>query len=652
MINQYPIPVIIVSYRNPKDVAECLLALTQVADPAFDVFVCENGGSAAFDTLVSSLCAEGGSCERDQEPTYVHLPMPRFSRVQNLRLRDRDTRVVVAEALENFGYGGAINAWLRVLRALPAWPGAWVLNPDTQPEPHALAELVTAAAARRKGMVGSRVVHPERPGRVSTRGLRWRRGVATTKAIGRGELATVEPDPEQLEAHLMAPSGVSIYVTRRCLEYIGLMEEKYFLYFEDLEWGHRAKRSCGVGYAHKSIVLHKSSTTIGASTDRSKASALSVYLDFRNRVNFVRQCYPSWMVWTALILVARSLQYGMVGAFANMWVALRGLKAGLLGETGRPDRLFDFDGLTPGLRKTPKAQTGISHWVLLGSAVKRRAKIAISLVFYLMTEANCLIRWAIGRPASHRLVILYYHGLPANLRANFARQLDIIATHVKVVPADYHEAAAPGGRSVAITFDDAFESVLDNAIPALRARRMPTTIFIPVGKMGCMPTWEIEPGSEAGSEAIASADVLCRQISDLVHCGAHSLTHPHLTRVPREQACGEITGCRDQMSEMFGVDVRIFAFPYGEYNDEIVGLCRVAGYERVYTNIPRVVDPASGEFVRGRVLVKPDDGPLEFYLKMSGAYAWMAHASTVKRRLQELPRHIRGLFRASALLRQ
>lgn len=131
-------------------------------------------------------------------------------------------------------------------------------------------------------------------------------------------------------------------------------------------------------------------------------------------------------------------------------------------------------------------------------------------------------------------------------------------------------------------------------------------------------------------EVVATAEALRTQISDLIRYGAHSLTHPHLTRVSREQARMEIAGCREQLSEMFGIDVRIFAFPYGEHDAEVVELCREAGYERVFNSFPRVTDAASDEFVRGRVLVNLDDGPLEFYLKMSGAYAWMAYVSGIK----------------------
>jgi N-acetylglucosaminyl-diphospho-decaprenol L-rhamnosyltransferase len=630
MINENRIPVIIVSYRNPNDVAECLSALSQLtADPAFDVFLCENGGSAAFDALISSLSEPDGPCDQDATANLLHLPMPRFVQVRCLRLRSKDARVAVAEARENFGYAGAINAWLRILLTLPTWSAVWVLNPDTKPDPRALAELVAFSAMRRRGMVGSRMVRPGEPETTASYGLQWRRGLASTKALGRNTPSAVEPNPVKLEARLMAPSGVSMYVTRRCLEYIGLMPEQYFLYFEDLDWGRQAIEGCGVGYAHRSIVVHIGGTTIGSASGRSKASEFSVFLDFRNRIHFVRRNYHSWMAWTVLVLVIRSLEYGMVGAFANMSAAFLGIKAGIAGETGRPDRLFEFEGGKPRLRKTPRPPTNKSSVI----AVKRRVKIAISLGFHLLVETNHLLHRVVGRPAAHRLVILYYHGMPANFRANFARHLDKIATRVKVVPADYHETAARGERSVAITFDDAFTSALSNAIPELRARQMPVTIFIPIGSMGRPPFWEMESEFIYQTEVVATADDLRNQISDLVHFGGHSLTHPRLSRLPEAAARVEIAGCRNQLSEIFGVDVRVFAFPYGDYNAETIKLCREAGYERVFTTIPQVTDPASDAFVRGRVLVEPCDGPLEFYLKMLGAYEWIAYIAPLKDRL-------------------
>jgi len=646
IIEENRIPVIIVSYRNPNDVAECLVALSRLtAEPAFDVFICENGGGAAFEALVQSLCEPGGPCRRDQATGDAGFAMPRLRQVRCLRLCDRDATVTVGEAADNLGYAGGVNAWLRVLLASPTWRGAWVLNPDTAPHPRALAELTVVADTRRKGMVGSRIVCRGELNTAPIWGLRWQRWLVATQAVGGDTAERVEVE---VEARLLAPSGASIYVTRRCLASIGLMNEEFFLFFEDLEWGCRAVEAFGsIGYAHQSIVSHAGGTTIGTMRSRKKTSPFSVYLDFRNRVNFVRWQYPSWFAWSVLVLTARALEYGAVGAVANMIAAFRGLIAGALGQTGRPDHDVDFEDRTPRLRALKPGPLRRVSNILRDFAIKRKIKISVSSMFYLMDVVFRRLCRSIGRTLPHRLVILYYHGVPLESRFRFARQLDLLSGRAQVVSADFHGPAPAGGHSVAITFDDAFTSVVDNAIPELRARRMPATIFIPAGCIGRRPTWESEAAAQQDIEKVAGADTLRRQMSDLVSFGAHSMTHPHLTRVSEDQARAEVRDCRDQMFRIFGADVRTFAFPYGDFDQNTVSLCREAGYQRAFSIIPQVTDPAADEFVRGRVAVDPTDGPIEFYLKMSGAYSWMVHVSRIKAAALRLLDRLCGTRRSS-----
>ena len=98
-----------------------------------------------------------------------------------------------------------------------------------------------------------------------------------------------------------APSGVSFFVTRDCMDRVGLMDEDYFLYFEEFDWGILAKAACGLGYAHKSVVPHISGSSTGAVRSRAQRSRLSVYLTYRNRIRFVQRRFPTWTLWTVLV---------------------------------------------------------------------------------------------------------------------------------------------------------------------------------------------------------------------------------------------------------------------------------------------------------------------------------------------------------------
>jgi len=336
--------VIIVGFRNAVDIVGCLRSLNlATTQPPFEVFIAENGGQAAAEALQNALLAESSPCQAapDRNATISVMGGPQAQTYSLVRGTGQpETLVHVAQMPENLGYAGAINAWLRTLLRLPGWRAVWILNPDTEPTPSALLELAKYAEAHGKGMVGSRIVDPSKPTEVAIRGLRWNKVAARTTAVDRRTSVAIEPNCATVEAQLDAPSGASLYVTRDMIDRIGLMDERYFLYFEDLEWGCRAKALGALGYAHQSIVPHEGGTTIGSAATRAGSSRLSVYLEFRNRILFVRQWHSAWLPWTVVMQAVHIATFMSVGSFRNMYAAARGLAAGLRGEVGRPDRIL------------------------------------------------------------------------------------------------------------------------------------------------------------------------------------------------------------------------------------------------------------------------------------------------------------------------
>jgi GT2 family glycosyltransferase len=330
-----PIPILIVTFRNADEVVECLDSLGKSnSDPAFDVYVCENGGDVAFATLCARLSVPGGPCVRARTPAPCRTDG--FTSVESFRLRGMNARIFAGNAGDNLGYGGGVNRWLRPLREAGDWPGALILNPDTTVEPAALGALVGYARTHHKGMVTGRIAWADNPDRIHIRGLRWRRVLANTAGVGMNEPVSSRPTADSIERELDAPAGTLVYITRACLEKIGLMEERYFLYYEDLDWGLRAKRTNDIGYAVDALVFHKGGTTIGTGSVLT-SSVFATYLSSRNTVLFVYAHYPTWIAWTAFMLFARALEYGAHGRPANMGAAIRGALDGLLRRDGRPD---------------------------------------------------------------------------------------------------------------------------------------------------------------------------------------------------------------------------------------------------------------------------------------------------------------------------
>jgi len=78
-----------------------------------------------------------------------------------------------------------------------------------------------------------------------------------------------------------------------------------------------------------------------------------------------------------------------------------------------------------------------------------------------------------------------------------------------------------------------------------------------------------------------------KQVRDWIDAGheigAHSLTHPYLTRISLREAREQIFSCKKKLEDRFGVPVLHFCYPYGDWNPAVRDLVREAGYESACT---------------------------------------------------------------------
>jgi peptidoglycan/xylan/chitin deacetylase (PgdA/CDA1 family) len=197
-----------------------------------------------------------------------------------------------------------------------------------------------------------------------------------------------------------------------------------------------------------------------------------------------------------------------------------------------------------------------------------------------------------------------------------------LSRSAKVVRADFRGVLPTAAKNVAITFDDAFSSVGENAAPELASRSFPCAIFVPVGLLGMAPDWDVEERGSTYRELVMTREQLMAISSPLVTFGSHSLHHSHLSQLSKESIQTEVEASRDELQRLNGEAVRMLAFPYGESNSLVQQVCKEAGFEFLYTTVAENIDPSAPNMLRGRIRVDPWDGPVEFFLKFNGAYAW------------------------------
>ncbi len=171
------------------------------------------------------------------------------------------TRVVTPGA--NVGYARGVNLGIRAATE----EDVLVLNPDVQVEPGSVEALLRCAAERPlAGIIAPKLVHPDGTLQLSAR--RFYNG--RTLLLRRLPLGPWAERSRTVRDHLMADwdhedtrpvdwvLGAAFLVRREAMRDVGLMDERYFLYFEDVDWCQRMWRhGYEVVYCAESRMVHE-----------------------------------------------------------------------------------------------------------------------------------------------------------------------------------------------------------------------------------------------------------------------------------------------------------------------------------------------------------------------------------------------------------
>jgi len=173
-------------------------------------------------------------------------------------------------------------------------------------------------------------------------------------------------------------------------------------------------------------------------------------------------------------------------------------------------------------------------------------------------------------------------------------------------------------KPVAITFDDGYYSVYQNAYPILKKYRFPAAVFITTGYVEKqMPLNGIKLRMLGWNEI--------REMSNNdVTIGAHTITHPNLEQVDQQTAKKEILGSREEIEENTGKDVRYFASPYGKENEEIVNLIRSIGFDYAFGRLSSkgFIRKGASHLIPNRTEIDNSVAFWMFKIKLTKAVDW------------------------------
>jgi len=187
----------------------------------------------------------------------------------------------------------------------------------------------------------------------------------------------------------------------------------------------------------------------------------------------------------------------------------------------------------------------------------------------------------------------------------FTRQLEEFKAAAFTAVSPSEACVAANGeplRRVALTFDDGFRNVFDNALEPLARHGFRALQFLVVNSIGKLNEWDLREG-EAPEPLMDAAQV--RDWLAAGHLiGSHSLTHARLTRLTARDAREEITASKKKLEETFGVAVDHFCYPYGDFSPAMRDLVVEAGYRTACTTQYGLNTPATPRFELCRITVR------------------------------------------------
>jgi GT2 family glycosyltransferase len=269
---QPKVSVIIVNWNGKSLLEECLDSLAAQTAEGMEIILVDNG-------------SHDGSAE------YVRKRFP-------------SVRIVLLS--ENLGFAGGNNAGIKVAR------GEYIalLNNDTKVDPAWLENLLTTieSSPPSTGMWASKILSYENPDIFDNVGL-----LLYPDGLGRGK-GRLEKDRGQYDrpGEAFFPSGCAGLYSREVLTEVGLFDEDFFAYADDVDVGLRARLAgWGCQYVPSAKVYHKYSASSAA------YSPMKAFLVERNRIWVLFKYFPPELILLSPIFTLVRLFVHLFGAITG-----------------------------------------------------------------------------------------------------------------------------------------------------------------------------------------------------------------------------------------------------------------------------------------------------------------------------------------------
>ena len=194
-----------------------------------------------------------------------------------------------------------------------------------------------------------------------------------------------------------------------------------------------------------------------------------------------------------------------------------------------------------------------------------------------------------ARSTTHRVLILCYHAVSESWNAPLSVTPDALRHQLgRLVSLGWRGTtftdalSAPHRRTLAVTFDDAFDSVGTLGAPILADLGLPATVFVATDWVDRALGWPEVAHWAQTEHADELRSMSWDSLRGLSHSGweigSHTCSHPHLAGLELEAIESELRRSRSACVRQ-GLTCRSIAYPFGDADGRVRAATAAAGYE-------------------------------------------------------------------------
>lgn len=179
-----------------------------------------------------------------------------------------------------------------------------------------------------------------------------------------------------------------------------------------------------------------------------------------------------------------------------------------------------------------------------------------------------------------------------------------------------------GKRYIIITVDDGYKDNYELLLPLLKKYNFKAVVYIVTGEN--FNRWDVEvPGNPEKHVSLMEAkQVKALHDSGLVEIGGHTLTHPRLSQLSRDEQQQQIEQNKFHLEQLLQTKLCSFAYPYGDHNEESKIIAKQAGYQFAVATNSGPLGLHQDKFQIRRIAIFPKTDVFGLWRKVRGNYTF------------------------------